>query len=126
MTDYAVLFARTTMERLRGELEVLARQVVRATTKAEREKIVREINGVRVRLNTARMVLEEDRAVKFAIWAVVFSNYEPPEVNSLWLDEVEAQKEADRKNAEYDCSSWRVEKMEVQREWREAADATEE
>ena len=42
------------------------------------------------------------------VYSVVYSNYEPAEVSSIWSTQELAQAEADRLNKESDCSMWEV------------------
>ena len=44
-----------------------------------------------------------------AVWAVVFSNYDPREIDSLWWNEEEASARAEELG-----EMWRVEKMAVE------------
>lgn len=44
-------------------------------------------------------------------WVVVFQNYEPPEIDSFWDNEEEADQRADELNENYDWSPWEA------REW---------
>lgn len=48
------------------------------------------------------------------VYAVVFRNYYPAEVDSLWKTEESAQKQCDEMNKEYGYGGWRVEKWRVE------------
>ena len=42
------------------------------------------------------------------VWAVVFGNYEPPEIDSLWTTEARAEERAQELNRESDNPRWGV------------------
>lgn len=42
------------------------------------------------------------------VWAVVFSNYEPPEVDSLWTTEARAEERAEELGAGWGVTGWDV------------------
>lgn len=49
------------------------------------------------------------RLIKRERWAVIYGNYYPREIDSLWPSRKKAEQEAARKNAEDKTSMWDVE-----------------
>lgn len=60
---------------------------------------------------------------KLVAWVVRFSNYEPPEIDSHWASEKEAQKQADVLNEKMDWGPWHVEQTEIHSHWDNKEDA---
>lgn len=52
------------------------------------------------------------------VFAVVYSNYDPAEVDSLWTTETEANKRRAELNAETDTGIWKVTPWLVQETWK--------
>lgn len=50
------------------------------------------------------------------VWAVVFSNYSPAEIDSLWTTEEEASKRRDELN-EKSSGMWQVAPMSLRETW---------
>lgn len=51
------------------------------------------------------------------VWVVVYSNYEPAEVDSLWTTEAEAAKRRDELNATSNTGMWESEPWVVRERW---------
>lgn len=58
---------------------------------------------------------EQSPPADVTVYAVVFSNYAPPELESLWFDEADAEAEADRLNEADRSWMWDVRTMTVRR-----------
>jgi hypothetical protein len=48
---------------------------------------------------------------KRTIFAVVYGNYDHPEVNSLWADELDATEKCEALNRDSDTGMWEVQRM---------------
>lgn len=133
--EYTVAFAINRIQRAREEITLIADALIQkkgATTQGGRHSLGRRLNSLNASLNTARMALDaglNDR-VKLSVWAVRYSGDGPreirwmPEVDSLWVDEVEAWKRCDELNSGQSELPWYADRLTVNREWREVADAT--
>lgn len=84
-------------------------------------KIARLLEGEAAQLRTALSILNQEPQTKLVVYAVCFANYFPAEIDSLWLDPVEAQKRVDELVAAEVggfAADWGFEPMTVNEEWR--------